>query len=58
MVKQKQEIEDFMKKLSWITFTSLYQTKNITPYMDALVAHAPKLLRDVGSLAKFSQQKN
>ena len=30
----EQEIEDFTKKL-----TSLYQTKNVTPYMHALVAH-------------------
>ena len=54
----EQEIKDFTKKTtSWITlFKSLYQTKNVTPYMHVLVAHVPKLLRDVGSLAKFSQQ--
>ena len=37
-------------------FTSLYLTKDVTPYMHVLVAHMPKLLRDVGSLGKFSQQ--
>lgn len=52
------EIEDFTKKAkSWVAlFTSLYQTRNVTPYMHVLVTHVPKLLRDVGSLAKFSQQ--
>ena len=54
----EQEIKNFMKEAtSWVTlFTSLYQTKDVTPYMHVLVAHVPKLLRDVGSLAKFSQQ--
>ena len=50
MVKDEQEIG------SWITlFTSLYQTKNVTPYMHVLVVNVPKLLRDIGSLAKSSQ---
>ena len=54
----EQEIKDFKERTTnWITLcTSLYQTKNVTPYMHVLIAHVPKLLRDVGSLAKFSQQ--
>lgn len=54
----EQEIKDFTEKAkNWITlFTLLYQTKNVTPYMHVLVAHVPKLLKDFGSLAKFSQQ--
>ena len=54
----EQEIKGFTKKAtSWITlFTSIYQTKNVTPYMHVLVAHVPQLLKDFGSLAKFSQQ--
>ena len=54
----EQEIEDFTKKTTgWITlFTSIYQTKNVTPYMHVLVAHVPQLLKDFGSLAKLSQQ--
>ena len=54
----EQEIEDFTEKAtSWIKlFTSLYKTKDVTPYMHVLVAHVPKFLRDVGSLGKFSQQ--
>ena len=54
----EQEIEDFTKKATgWITlFTSIYQTKNVTPYMHVLVAHVPQLLKDFGSLAKFLQQ--
>ena len=51
------KLKILQKVKSWVTlFTSLYQTKNVTPYMHALVAHVPKFLRDVGSLAKFSQQ--
>ena len=54
----EQEIKEFTEKTTnWITlFTSLYQTKNVTPYMHVLIAHVPKLLRDFGSLANFSQQ--
>ena len=55
----EQEIKDFKEKArDWITlFTSLYQTKNVTPYMHVLVAHVPKFLRDFGSFAIFSQQR-
>ena len=61
MVKQEmdeQEIKGFTKKAtSWITlFTSIYQAKNVTPYMYVPVAHVPQFLKDFGSLAKFSQQ--
>ena len=52
------EIKDFTTKVkSWMTlFTSVYQTRNVTPYMHVLVAHIPQFLRDIGSLAVFSQQ--
>ena len=52
------EIKDFTTKVvSWITlFTSVYQTRHVTPYMHVLVAHIPKFLRDIGSLSEFSQQ--
>ena len=52
------EIKDFTSKVeSWITlFTTLYQTRHVTPYIHVLVAHITKFLRDQCSLSKFSQQ--
>ena len=54
----EKEITDFTTKAkNWITlFTSLYQTRHVTPYMHILVAHIPKFLKDIGSLAPYSQQ--
>ena len=51
-------ITDFTTKVtSWITlFTSVYHTRHVTPYMHVLVAHVPKFLKDIGSLAPYSQQ--
>ena len=52
------EITDFTTKVtSWLTlFTTVYQTRHVTPYMHVLVAHVPKFLKDIGSLAPYSQQ--
>ena len=37
-------------------FTSVYQTKNVTQYMHALVAHLPTYIKDHGNICMFSQQ--
>ena len=54
----EKEIDDFTNKVTtWMTlFTSVYHTRHVTPYMHILSVHIPSLLRDTGSLAKFSQQ--
>ena len=54
----EKELKDFTTKVTaWLTlFISLYQTRHVTPYMHALVAHIPKFLKDIGSLAPYSQQ--
>ena len=42
---------------NWITlFTTIYQTKHVTPYMHILVSHIPQFIKFYGSLACFSQQ--
>ena len=45
------EIKDFTKRATdWMTlFTSVYQTKNVTPYMHVLVAHLPTFIKDHNS---------
>ena len=41
----------------WILqFTSIYQTKNVTPYIHVLVAHVPEFLEIYGTIVAFSQQ--
>ena len=57
-IMSEMEIKDFTKRATaWITlFTSMYQTKNVTPYMHVLVAHLPKLMKDHGNIRMFSQQ--
>ena len=41
----------------WITlFTSIYQTKHVTPYMHILRSHIPQFIKIYGTLAPFSQQ--
>ena len=42
----------------WVTsFVSIYQTKDVTPYMHAFVMHVPEFLRlHNGNISVFSQQ--
>ena len=41
----------------WIRlFTSIYQTKDVTPYMHAFAQHVPEFLRLYGNIVIFSQQ--
>ena len=42
---------------AWISlFTSIYQTKHVTPYIHILVSHIPQFIKIYGTLAPFSQQ--
>ena len=52
------EIKDFTTRATdWMSlFTSVYQTKNLTPYMHVLVAHLPTIMKDHGNIWIFSQQ--
>ena len=54
----EKEIDDFTNKVTTLMtlFTSVYHTRHVTPYKHVLSAHIPSLLRDTGSLTKFSQQ--
>ena len=54
----KQEIDSFEVQVqNWIKdFLSIYQSKNVTPYMHLLVCHIPEFLRKYGTLASFTQQ--
>lgn len=41
----------------WVrSFTSVYHTRHVTPYMHALAMHVPEFLRKYGSLTQFTQQ--
>ena len=41
----------------WIRlFCSVYQTKDVTPYMHALAMHVPEFLHLYGNIVMFSQQ--
>ena len=52
------EIEAFATKAKlWLElFLQVYQTKHMTPYMHALVAHLPEFLTLHGSIIPFMQQ--
>lgn len=42
---------------SWVKlFNSLYQTKDVTPYMHAFAMHVPEFLSLYGNINMFSQQ--
>jgi len=42
---------------SWVTkFTSIYQTKDVTPYMHAFAMHVPQFLHLHGNISSFTQQ--
>lgn len=45
------------KARDWLTlFTSVYQTRHVTPYMHLLTCHVAEFLRTYGTIALFSQQ--
>ena len=49
------QLEENIK--GWFTiFLSLYQTKDVTPYMHALYSHVPEFLKLYKNVAFFSQQ--
>lgn len=49
------EIESQAK--AWVRlFTSVYQTKDVTPYMHALAMHVPEFIRFYGNIVIFTQQ--
>ena len=52
------EIRAFASKSKlWLElFIQVYQTKHVTPYMHALVAHLPEFLMLYGSIIPFTQQ--
>ena len=56
--KPECDIEDFeLRSKDWIKlFTSIYQTKDVTPYMHALAMHVPEFMKLYGSILLFTQQ--
>ena len=45
------------KLKTWMSlFTSIYQTKNVTPYIHVLMSHIPEFLDMYGAIVAFSQQ--
>ena len=45
------------KAKAWVTaFTSIYQSKDVTPYMHALAMHMGEFIQLHGSVVKFTQQ--
>lgn len=53
-----EEVDEFKCKVEdWLkNFLSVYQTKNVTPYIHLLVCHIPEFLKRYGTIASFSQQ--
>ena len=53
-----EEIDKFeTESKAWLTcFLSIYQTKNVTPYIHLMVAHLPEFLRIHGPISPFTQQ--
>lgn len=53
-----EEIDKFETEgQAWLRcFLSIYQTKNVTPYMHLMIAHLPEFLRIHGSISPFTQQ--
>ena len=50
-------IEFGHRSKAWVeVFTSLYQTKDVTPYMHAFAMHVPEFLSLYGNIVMFSQQ--
>ena len=43
--------------ITWVTsFTSIYQAKDVTPYVHALAMHMEEFIQLHGSVVKFTQQ--
>ena len=41
----------------WVRdFLTVYQTKNVTPYMHSFANHAPEFIKHYGDVAKFTQE--
>ncbi len=47
----RSDSQDWLKQ-----FLNIYQTKNITPYIHALVAHVPQFMEIHGGIVVFTQQ--
>ena len=56
--KEQCDATEFGKAATaWVnSFTSLYQTSDVTPYMHAMAMHVPEFLKLYGDISKFSQQ--
>ena len=41
----------------WVRdFLTVYQTKNVTPYVHSFANHAPEFIKQYGNIAKFTQE--
>lgn len=56
--KTECDVKDFeFRSKAWIRlFTTIYQTKDVTPYMHALAMHVPEFMKMYGSILLFTQQ--
>lgn len=54
----EQDIQIYEKELkAWLSqFLEVYPAKNVTPYMHVFVMHVPQMLKEHGSISKFTQQ--
>ena len=42
---------------NWVReFLTVYQTKNVTPYMHSFANHVPEFIKRYGNIAKFTQE--
>ena len=56
--KPECDIADFeLRSKAWVKlFTTVYQNKDVTPYMHALAMHVPEFMKLYGSIMLFTQQ--
>ena len=56
--KSECDVDEFQERANeWVKlFTSLYQTKDVTPYMHAFVMHLLEFVRLHGNITMFTQQ--
>ena len=56
--KSECDVDEFQERAKeWVKlFTSLYQTKDVTPYMHAFTMHVPEFIRLHGNITMFTQQ--
>ena len=46
-----------VKAKNWVrSFTAIYQTKHVTPYIHVMAMHIPEFLKKYGNLVQFTQQ--